>query len=75
MNEDDKGRGETKTTNDEGVGSSDLLCADNKYSITEIKEAFIKYYNSSRTINIYEALTKKEDNDAEFNDFLRFLST
>lgn len=32
MNEDDKGRGETETTNDEGVSSSDLLSALSKFT-------------------------------------------
>lgn len=44
------------------------------YSLADIKEAFINYYTSPRTVNLYEDLTEDEDREIEWNDFVNFLN-
>ena len=44
------------------------------YSIEEIKAAFIKYYHSGRTVLPEESLTVDQDDDLEFNDFIKHLN-
>ncbi len=42
---------------------------DRKYSLAEIREAFIEYYHSGRILFPEEALTQEQDDEREFDDF------
>ena len=46
-----------------------------RYTVGQIKAAFLKYYHSPRTYWPEKELTDTEDEDEEFSDFLKFLTS